>query len=234
VLYRREGFSKKALVAGGGALLFFIATILTYSKTAWLSMPLTVGLMALIGFKGRPRYALIGILAALCLFWASSDEFRTRILAAGRTFDDRVEIWGANADMIRKFPIFGVGWHRNSELSAAYYRSKNVTGFESHAHNNILDQWSSTGLFGLLGFIWWNIVVVVMCLRIYRRNHDLLWRSLGLGLVGGWFCLHLNGLTQANWWDAKVLHQIGWVTALTMETYRRSYNFGMVRSRAVR
>jgi len=61
----------------------------------------------------------------------------------------------------------------------------------------------------------------MMSYRIYRRNQDLLLRSLGLGLVGGWFCLQINGMTQANFWDAKVMHQIGWVTALTMEVYRR-------------
>jgi O-antigen ligase len=125
--------------------------------------------------------------------------------------------------MIKAHPLFGVGWHRNSELSAAYYRTRPdfQVPFESHAHNNILDQWASTGLFGLATFVWLNVVVVLLARRLYLGRQELLWRAMGLGLVGGWICLHLNGMTQANWWDAKVLHQISWVTALTMELTRR-------------
>jgi len=121
-----------------------------------------------------------------------------------------MEVWSANIEMIKQFPVFGVGWHHNSELSHAFYTSKGIKGFESHGHNNFIDQWATTGLFGLLSYLWWCLAIVVMSFKIYRANHDLLWRSLGLGFVGGWFCLHLNGLTQANFWDAKVLHQ-NWV-----------------------
>jgi len=60
-----------------------------------------------------------------------------------------------------------------------------------------------------------------MSFKIYRANHESSLAQPWAWVVGGWFCLHLNGLTQANFWDAKVLHQIGWVTALTMEVYRR-------------
>lgn len=220
VLYRREGVSRRTRVAALATILFFMANVFTYSKMAWAAMPLTVVLIALIGFRGRPRYAIFGLLAIFCAVWGSSSEFRLRFQGTD-TIRDRVEVWSANIEMIKRFPVFGVGWHRNSELSRAYYENKGIKGFESHAHNNLIDQWATTGLFGLGAFLWWSVAIVFMSLRVYKSNHDLLWRSIGLGFVGGWFCLHLNGLTQANYWDAKVLHQIGWVTALTMELYRR-------------
>jgi O-antigen ligase len=222
VLFRREHLSRRTRIAIAFSVAFFVATIFTYSKIAWASMPLTVVLIAIVGFKGWPRFALIGLVVAFCLAWATSSEFQMRFFRGTDTVKDRLEVWNANLEMIKEHPIFGVGWHRNSELSRAYYQSKGMRGFESHAHNNLLDQWATTGIVGLAGFIWWSVVAFALSWRIYKMNHDLLWRSLGLGLIGAWFCVHLNGMTQANWWDAKVLHQIGWVMAITTEVYRRS------------
>ena len=222
VVFRREGLSRRTVVLSVATVLFFLANLCTYSKMAWIAMPLTVLLVALIGFKGKPRYMIIGAMSLFCVVFSLSSAFRERMGADTRTFTEREQVWSANLEMIRQFPLFGVGWHRNSELSHAYYnKALHSEGFESHAHNNILDQWATTGLFGLVGFLWLNAVLVWLSFRIYRDNHDLLWRSLGLGLVAGWFCLQLNGLTQVNWWDARVMHQIGWVTAITMEGFRR-------------
>ncbi len=222
VLFRREGFSRRTGLVAVTTLLFFIANLCTFSKIAWLAMPLTAVLIAVVGFKGRPRYLVLSAIVAFCVLFGCSSAFRERMGADTRTYTERQQIWAVNFEMIRQFPIFGVGWHRNSELSHAYYdKVLHAEGFESHAHNNVLDQWATTGLFGLVGFVWLNAVLVLMSFRLYRNTHDLLWRSLGLGLVAGWFCLQLNGLTQVNWWDARVMHQIGWVTAITMEGYRR-------------
>jgi O-antigen ligase len=220
VLYRREGLSQRTGLACIVSVLFFIANVFTYSKIAWLALPLAVLLTALIGFKGWPRYTVIAAIVAFGFFWGLSPEVRMRFKGTD-TIKDRMEVWDANWEMIKEHPVFGVGWHHNSELSHNYYVSKGITGFESHAHNNFIDQWATTGLFGLLSYLWWCAVILVMSFKIYTYNHDLLWRAFGLGLVGAWCCIHLNGLTQANFWDAKVLHQIGWVTALTMDIYRR-------------
>lgn len=220
VLYRRGGFNYRTRLAIGAPVLFFLANVLTYSKMAWAAMPLTVVLIAVIGFRGWLRYSILALVAAFCVVWGTSSEVRLRFQGTD-TIKERVEVWSANVEMIKQHPIFGVGWHRNAELSRAYYEAKNIRGFSSHAHNNFIDQWATTGLFGLGFYLWWTLVVLLMCFRVYNMNHDLLWRSLGLGLLGGWFCLHLEGMTQANWWDAKVLHQIGWCTAMTMEVYRR-------------
>lgn len=223
VQYRRRGFfHRQTMVFFVGSLLFFIANIFTYSKITWLAIPLTILLLTFLGISGRLRIALILATLVFSSIWVLSPEVRLRFQGTD-TIKERIEVWSANLKMIHEFPLFGVGWHHNSELSQAYYQSKNMSGFQSHAHNNIIDQWASTGFLGLIAFLWWSLVPFVMAMRIYQNNHDFLWRALGLGLVGGWFYLHFNGLTQTNFWDAKVLHQIGWVAAITMEVYRRFY-----------
>ncbi|MEW6055201.1 MAG: O-antigen ligase family protein [Bdellovibrionota bacterium] len=225
VLYRRVGVKKSVAIASGVFLLFFLANILTYSKIAWISMPLAAMATALFGFKGRSRVVVIAAVVVASIAWSTSSEFQLRfkgLYGDNYSIKERFAVWSANVEMIKQHPFFGVGWHHNAALTEPYFRSTGeLNPFVSHAHNNLLDQWASTGLLGMLAFLWWNCVVFVMSFRIYKFNHTLLWRGLGLGLMSGWLCLHLNGLTQSNWWDAKVLHQITWITALTLELHRR-------------
>ena len=225
VLYRRERLSRRSLWAIGSVVVFFLASLLTFSKIAWLAAPLTVAFIAIIGFRGPSRYGVIGFLIAFVIIWGSSSTVQKRFEGMN-TIRDRLVVWRVNAEMIRAFPWFGVGWQQNSELSvnAAVYESDDLNRerrFASHAHNNVVDQWATTGLFGLAGFIWWCSIMFMMSYRIYVKNHDLHWRVLGLGFLAGWFCFQINGLTQSSFWDAKVMHQTGWITAMTMEAYRR-------------
>lgn len=211
---------RRALAFATASIVMIAANILTYSKMAWLAVPLMIILLSVLGFKGKIRWAILSLVVVLGLLWSVSPEVRLRFHGTD-TIRDRIQIWTANKEMIRKYPLFGVGWHHNSELSEGYYSFHGIKGFQSHAHNNFIDQWATTGFFGLAAFLWWCTVAFVVGFRIYRSDHNLLWRSFGLGLIGGWFCLQINGLTQTNFWDAKVMHQIGWVTALSMEVYRR-------------
>lgn len=211
-----------------GATLTFGAVFLTFSKMAWVSGPLTVVLITVMGFKGRMRIGIIALLVLLTALWTTTSEFQFRFQGIQSIINERMELWKANWAMVKEHPLFGVGWHHNFELSYAYYKSVGVKhGFSSHAHNNILDQWSTTGIFGVIAFVFLNYLLLKMAFQVYNarfsvRTDDIIPRALGLGFFAGWICLHLNGVTQANFWDAKVLHQIGWVTAVTLEILRRS------------
>jgi len=221
IQYRRSGLSKRTLITFGLSVLFITANIFTYSKIHWAAIPLTLLFMSFFALKGRARIALTLIVVACSIAGALTPQVRMRF-GGTDTIKERLQVWDANWVMIKQFPLFGVGWHHNSDLSGDYYKAIGLKkGFESHAHNNIVDQWATTGLLGLVGFIWLAWALMHMSYRNYRISRRLIWRAAGLGFLGGWFCLHLDGLTQTNFWDAKVLHQIGWVTALTIVAYVR-------------
>lgn len=229
--WREQGWSQRTRWFAAGALLFFITNILTYSKTTWAALPLLVLGVAFVAMRGRIRYILTAVMIVFAAVGMRTSEFHLRFQGTD-TIKERFEVWSANLEMVRQHPLVGVGWHHNSDLSEAYYKARGIHGFVSHAHNNFLDQLASTGVFGLAGFVWWNFVVIAIAYRLFRRGGvaaptadsetRLLYRALGLGFFGGWFLLHLSGLTQTNFWDAKVLHQIGLVAAFTCEVSRRS------------
>ncbi|MBI2606642.1 MAG: O-antigen ligase family protein [Deltaproteobacteria bacterium] len=229
--WREEGWTQRTRWLAAGAILFFITNILTYSKTTWVALPLLVLGVAFVAMKGRIRYILTAVMIVFAAVGMQTSEFRLRFQGTD-TIKERLEVWSANLEMLKQHPLFGVGWHHNSDLSEAYYKARGMHGFVSHAHNNFLDQLASTGAFGLAGFVWWNFIVIAAAYRLFRRGGvvspsadsetRLLYRALGLGFFGGWFLLHLSGMTQTNFWDAKVLHQIGLVAAFTCEAWRRT------------
>jgi len=83
--------------------------------------------------------------------------------------------------------------------------------FSGHAHNNLIDMLGGTGAIGTAAWLFWCAVVLVITLRAARKN-----AGFARGLLCAWIVFHINGLTQVNFWDAKVEHQMAWMLAWTL------------------
>jgi O-antigen ligase len=162
--------------------------------------------------------------------WALPREQRVKVLTAGffglilvfllppvtrritefRGILTREELWTANLDFFKARPLTGVGWHHNIELSGYYLMEKHqiTQVFSGHAHNNLLDMLGGTGLLGTVAWIAWCVLAFAMLIPLARNGE-----GFARGLFCAWIVFQLNGLTQVNFWEAKVLHQIAWVTA---------------------
>jgi O-antigen ligase len=125
---------------------------------------------------------------------------------------ERQDLWEANLEMFKQRPLAGVGLKHNQELSGFYlmekYHATDV--FSGHAHNNVLDFLGGTGIIGLIAFLIWCYFPFKWTLRPGVR-------VCGYNLSAGFFCallvFQLNGLTQVNFWEAKVQHQLMWSIA---------------------
>ncbi len=226
---------KRAFLLGLSSLVVVMAHLFSYSKIAWGALPVTALLMAFLALKGWTRRILLLAVLLGILFGFQTETVRTRFEGVG-TINDRYLVYKANLEMIRQFPWFGVGWHHNSDLSYAFkdtdpgspFGLNRPQGFHSHAHNNFLDQWATTGTLGLIAFLAWMGFVMFMAWRCFRDAKTPWIRVAGLGLFLGWIYLHINGLTQTNFWDAKVLHQEAFVVAFLMRVYGGRKGMGEV------
>ena len=138
----------------------------------------------------------------------------TTFANAGRLGDRiRYGVFTTNLAMFKDHPIKGVGYEMNEPLTPIYL--KKLTNIEfpfvGHAHNLIIQMLAGTGLLGTIPFlILWGIIFYMM----FQAFHTALrlgdWYNMALchGLIGGFISFWINGMTQWNFGDFEVTHNM--------------------------
>jgi len=69
-----------------------------------------------------------------------------------------------------------------------------------------------TGLIGTSFWLAWCFGLIIILIKQGRTpaSSDEGRLNLTRGLICAWVVFHLNGLTQVNFWEAKVQHQMAW------------------------
>ena len=199
------------------SVLIGVALFLTWSRMLWISIP--IGLFVWC-FRMLKKFQIVGVgllLFGMSLGLSQVPAIRDRIFSEMGT-SERVELWKANWDFFLKRPVLGIGWRKSEGLMGHYFEEKYPRDwsqrFVGHAHNNLLEMLSGVGLVGTLLWMYWNYLIFSMAIRSSRRTD--IWGDVSWGIFCAWIVLHLNGLTQANFWEGKVLHQMMWSIGLLL------------------
>lgn len=201
------------LAAVGGVTL-----ILGFSRTLWAALPIGLLLWFVIGLPWKRAWAAVALVLVLAAAAWQVPLVKQRV-AQSIGVGPRIELWEKNLQIFKDYPVTGAGWHHGAELTKYLEQFRNPTRteiFMAHAHNNFLEMLGSTGVVGLLAWLIWNAVWVGLLIPAKARGFV---EGVGKGpyfgraLLCTWFVFQLNGLTQVNFWEAKVLHQLTWATA---------------------
>jgi O-antigen ligase len=197
-----------------GVAVMFVALLGTFSRMLWLGLPIGLGLFLLLQLRGRKRWVTVVLFIVGLGLFSQIPQVRDRALN-GMGTTERLTLWKINFEFFEKRPFTGVGWHHNLPLSAGWFNEHfpgETKKFVGHAHNNFIEVAAAMGIFGLIAFLGW-------CGNVFRLS----WQ-LSAGLFAAWVVFHLNGLTQVNFWEAKVLHTMGLSLALLLlKGYRREF-----------
>lgn len=191
----------------------FFALILTYSRTLWVALPVGLILWSVWVLPKKWKiWVTFGILVAVSLALFYPPIYQRVHENLGIT--TRQDLWEANLEFFKNRPLFGVGLKQAQELSGYYLMEKYHTQsvFSGHAHNNILHMLGSTGIVGTMSWITWCLGVfwILWTKKNQKSSHP---PHFTQGLICAWIVFQLNGLTQVNFWEAKVQHQIAWMIA---------------------
>jgi len=194
------------MALAGGITLF-----LTFSRILWVALPAGLALWAALALPRRWVLALLSALLISGLVAFQSPLIRERAFSQMGT-TERYALWSANWEFFKERPLTGAGWHHNAKLSGAYLSEKKGGGsvFSGHAHNNVIEQLGGMGLIGLVAWLAWWLGVIAWTVR--ARSVP----GFARGILCAWFVFQLNGLTQVNFWESKVLHQQAWMIAFVM------------------
>ncbi len=184
------------------AVVGFAAIFGTYSRQVWLSLPIGLFLFTLLQLPKRKAIfaSVLGIIAIFALWQVPMIHDRAM---NGMGIRERVDLWKINIEFFKLRPLTGVGWHHNLPMSGAYFREfrpEIVSPFTGHAHSNFFEFLGGLGLIGVLAYFYWTWTTLSQAVRVGG--------TLGAAFFSVWFVFHVNGLTQVNLWESKVLHSM--------------------------
>jgi putative inorganic carbon (hco3(-)) transporter len=218
---RRLGFD--ALAAGvirAGCVLAILAIstilLLTQSRTAWLSLAVTVAGLAAV--RSRMARRLLVTITALGVVVVSLigpqrllgdvERLVRRASAAGPHFafnvGERTVIWSYALEQLRQSPVIGIGLGAFRRT----VRSRSIPSASSgadiaHAHNVFIQTALDIGLVGLAAYTAILLLSLRMAWSSYRCG-DVALRHLALGFGGNVLAVHLFGLVDAVALGAKI------------------------------
>lgn len=184
-------------------ITYYLALALTYSRASFLGLLGGVGAMGI-----KRKNAKLFLLSVLTLMLTlvllpKKSGGEGVLLTRTSTIEARVGNWQNAWQIIKKYPLFGVGFN-------AYRYAQKQAGFLSvdwqtnHAaagvDNSYLFIWATTGIFGLLGLLWllgtilktaWEKSLAAWVTLIAVLVHSLFTNSLFYPWVMGWLAFIL-------------------------------------------
>ena len=183
------------VIAGVGSLAFFLGR---RQASAWI---LGFSVVAALILNGMPQFA--SRLASVV-----DPELTSNVVRLG--------LWRASWQMFLDHPLTGVGFSHVHQMLPEYYRSLGITsGIVSHAHNNVMDFLGGAGILGAVSYLAFSALLLTSTLDAYRRAADRsVSRAFACGLLAGQIAFFFAGLTECNFKDHELTHQLLFWTAL--------------------
>lgn len=247
-----RGFSRTFRLVSKGVLLFLLMGLFfSYSRGAWLSMILGVGLMGMFILRPYLKKLIIPIVAVMgiagYLLWANYDPGALSNQAVSRKnfYDhlrsvtnfksddsnaERINRWASAVKMWEDRPVFGFGPGTYAFQYGDYQRSWHRTLISTNradngtAHNEVMLALSETGLPGAIFTFLIFAVPIFMGLRGFDQTLNRYHRLLYLGSTFGILTYALHSLVN-NFMDQDKIGVIifGMAATITaLDLYHRS------------
>lgn len=141
-------------------LVLVLSFILTFSRSGWLAMALTILVVIWRLEKKTISWLMLLIFLSSFLTWYlvsknTEQQCRFQFADTRGAARWRLELWESSFKMIKDHPVLGHGLNTFMELFQAYRRKfgGRYDFYHSYAHNCYLQVWAETGIFGLIGFL---------------------------------------------------------------------------------
>jgi len=211
---KTAGGTRTRWIAAVSAAAIAAGLFAAYQRGPWLGV--AAGLAAFLFFLRR-RTALVVLLAA-ALLGALALKLDSRLSERLGSIADlnmpsnveRFDLWRVSWRIFLDHPLLGIGFSQEDQVQRAYYCELGISnGFESHAHNNVMDFLGGTGLLGVASYLALTLLLLKAALDTYRRaDPGSPARAFGCGLFCGQVAFFFAGLTECNFKDHELTHQI--------------------------
>lgn len=207
----------------GFLVISLLGLYFSYTRAAWLSVILAMGVWALVRFKVRFSIFATGVLVFLGFIWYSWDgiqqdlsrnkfehtteEFGERLQSATNVTTDasnleRINRWSSAIAMFKERPVMGFGPGTYAFEYARFQEPENLTiistnfGNGGNAHSEYLGPLSEMGLPGMLLMLAIVIAIFYQGIRLYHAwpESDRETRTLIMGMIVALATYFIHGL----------------------------------------
>jgi O-antigen ligase len=180
-----------------------VAIALTMSRNAWVGVCVGIGLLLLL--RDFRLIALAPVAAALFLAFAPApltERLYSTFSLSDPTNRDRVAMFHTGVNIIRDFPLTGVG-PDGVRLVYQHYRDPRAERqLNPHLHNVPLQIAAERGLPALAVWIWF---IVVLIRDLARKTRSSPMRSLPTAALAGVVAMLTAGMFEYNFGDSEFL-----------------------------
>ena len=191
------------IILSAALVVMVAALILTQSRGAWISLAISFAIIGVIFIRRKTfnlQTVFIILLFAVIVFsflYFGKDIISSRIYSIfavqgeETSLQTRLKIWQGTVDMIRSYPLTGVGI---GDFIWAFprFRPEGLNVQANAAHNDYLQIAAETGIAGLLAMIWLLVTLIGSAIRSSYEE------PVKIGCAIGLLSLSLHGLVDFN------------------------------------
>jgi len=201
------GWDNKGALYYFALVLSIFALAFSYARSAWLGF--VTGIFAFGYQQGKKVLITLVLVFAVLLILATafspSLRFRMKRMVSISHNLERVITWKTTIEMIKDYPIFGIGKGAYRKLAPEYREGYNIHfTAKSHAHNSYLQVGVESGIFAMLLFILWLLLLVARTSYSAGKIHDKGARALMYGLLAAHLGFIVSSFFQHNLGDGEV------------------------------
>jgi O-antigen ligase len=234
VLNKKRDFLFQIMIWGTW-ILITVALILSYTRAAWISVFVSLGVLAMVLMRIKLRYIfLVGILGIVYLTdqrttiihkmeknrQTSSATLSEHVKSISNITTDesnleRLNRWNSAFRMCSERPIFGWGPGTYMFKYAPYQRTSEKTGISTdfgdkgNAHSEYIGPLVESGILGSLSFIVVCLMSLITGFRVYYKLEDKRLRQIVLFLLLGYITYLVHG-TLNNFLDTDKASALFW------------------------
>jgi O-antigen ligase len=188
------------LVAGG---LATVTLMLTFTRSVWLgwivaAFVILAATRLRLAFYALPALLLFLSFTPISMFSRLVSSFDTR----QESNFDRIRMLEAGVEMIKDFPVLGVGPANVKEMYSIYRKHDAPRSRPPHLHNNVVQLWAERGILGLLAYLLLLVLFIRECVRAWHGPRRM-WAEVGVAVA---ISLTVAGLFEFNFGDTEVFY----------------------------
>lgn len=191
---------KRKAIFIGPAVLATLALLLTFTRSAWLGW-LSAVIVLIISV--RPRWMLVAVPAFVVAFAILPMSIFSRAVSSFDTTQasnlDRIRMLQAGVEMVRDYPLFGVGPANVKQVYPMYRRADAPRFRPPHLHNNVMQIWAERGILALAAYLLLLGLFIRECVRAWNGPARM-WAEIGIAVT---VAMTVAGLFEFNFGDTE-------------------------------